>query len=275
MVRNILFGLFSLMVLSLNAQNKFFEAQEKVIASLSKQIYESENDKEKINLNDDLLDALYALVSNKKSLRYKFTKLDHISIVKPKDGEFRMFTWSIKLGNNNFVYSGLFHYYDKKQRAQVIHVLKDYSSQIKEPEGKTLRPDYWYGALYYNVITKEYNGVKYFTLLGLDGHDDRSNKKIIDLLWFDRKMTPYFGAPAFVSERGIKNRFILEYNELSSVKLNYQSKLNLIYFDHLEPVDGVSYNVLSSYVPTSDVDGFIFKKGKWSLVKQIDVEKLK
>jgi hypothetical protein len=257
------------------AQKGWFEKKEAIISQLSQQIFKSTSDKEKVQLNDQMTEELYEVLSHKKSSRYPFSNLKHISIIQPDDKAFRMFTWSVKLGNNKFVYGGVFHYYDKSQRAQVVHVLRDMSSKINNVEDKSLSTDFWFGALYYKVIKKEFNGLAYYTLLGWDGHDDRSEKKIVDVLWFDRAMKPYFGAPIFVSKRGIKNRFILEYNELSKIRLNYQEKLGVIFFDHLEPVDGTSYNVPSCFVPTSDVDGMIFKQGKWSMIYQLDVEKLK
>lgn len=271
----LLFLLLLFLSSELIAQTKYFQQKEKEIARLSEIVYSSKSDKEKMDAHNLMVNELYEVLSNPKSNRYTFDKLKRIIVLEPKDKKLRLFTWAISLNNGNFFYGGIFHYYDKKQRAQVVHVLKDRSYEIADPEKKTFTPDYWYGSLYYDIIAEEYNGTTYYTLLGWDGYTKRSSKKIADVLWFDRSKRPYFGAPLFVSNKGIQNRFILEFNSLSSVKLSYYPKKEIIVFDHLAPVDGESFHVKSSYVPTSEFYGFTFKKGKWSLVKNVDVGELK
>lgn len=258
-----------------NAQKDLFVNAEKRIKDLSAQVYGAKSDKEKLEANEQLKDELYSIVSHKKSLRYGFENLEHISIIEPEDKSFRIFTWGLHYKSNLFQYFGLIQYYDKKQRAQVVHMLRDESHRITTPENKTLRPDYWYGALYYDIIVNEFDGRKYYTLLGWDGNTEKSEKKIIDVLWFNNSKDLIFGAPLFISDLGIQNRVILEYNELASVTLEYKPKSEVILFDELEPVDGESTKVKTAYVPTLNYNGFIFKKGKWNLLKHLEPTELK
>lgn len=257
------------------AQKDLFVNAEKRIKSLSNTVYSGKSDNEKIQANEALLDELFNIVSHKKSLRYAFENLDHISVIEPEDKSFRMFTWALQYENKLFQYFGLIQYYDKKQRAQVVHLLRDESFRIAQPETKTLRPDLWYGALYYDIVTTEHEGRTYYTLLGWDGNTEKSEKKIIDVLWFNNSKNIIFGAPLFISDSGIQNRYILEYNELATVTLEYKPKSQIILFDDLEPVDGESIQVKTSYVPTLNYNGFIFKKGKWNLLKRLEPSELK
>ena len=257
------------------AQKDLFVNAENRIKELSDVVYSGKSDQEKLAANDALKDELFNIVSHKKSLRYPFENLDHISVIEPEDKSFRIFTWALHYKSNLFQYFGLIQYYDKKQRAQVVHMLRDESHRIKDPERKTLRPDYWYGSLYYDVVTNEFEGRTYYTLLGWDGNTEKSEKKIIDVLWFNNNKDLIFGAPLFISDIGIQNRFILEYNELATVTLEYKPKSKVILFDELEPVDGESVKVKTSYVPTLNYNGFIFKKGKWNLLKRLEPTELK
>lgn len=257
------------------AQKDLFVNAEKRIKQLSNTVYNGQTDKEKLEANDILKDELFNIVSHKKSLRYSFENLEHISVIEPEDKSFRMFTWALHYDSDLYQYFGLIQYYDKKQRAQVVHMLRDESHRIKNPERKNLRPDYWFGTLYYDVITNTFEGRTYYTLLGWDGNTSKSDKKIIDVLWFDNKKSLIFGAPLFISDQGIQNRYILEYNELASVTLEYKPKSKIILFDDLEPVDGESIKVKTAYVPTLNYNGLIFKKGKWNLLKRLEPSELK
>ncbi|WP_457832243.1 hypothetical protein, partial [Staphylococcus aureus] len=55
----------------------------------------------------------------------------------------------------------------------------------------------WIGALYYNIILKEYNGKKYYTLLGYDENDARTTRKWIEVLTFNADNKPIFGGKFF------------------------------------------------------------------------------
>ena len=245
------------------AQKDLFIQAENRISELSEVVYAAKNDTLKLQANAELIDEMYQLISHKKSLRYTFTKLDHISILEPKDKQFRIITWALQYENQLVQYFGFIHYYDKKQRAQVVHRLRDRSHLQENVEIKTFKTDNWFGALYYELIENEYNDRTYYTLLAWDGNDSKTNKKIIDVLWFDNKKTPLFGAPLFVSKSGIKNRYVMEFNELASVTLEYKAKSGIILFDDLQPVDGESTRIKSAIVPTLNYNGFMFKKGKW------------
>ncbi len=275
MVKNLILAFVLSLSYLANAQKDLFVNAEKRIKELSSVVYGGETDQEKTEANEVLKDELFNIISHKKSLRYEFEKLKHISVIEPEDKSFRIFTWALHYESKLFQYFGLIQYYDKKQRAQVVHMLRDESHRILNPEDKTLRPDFWYGALYYDVITNEFEGKTYYTLLGWDGNTEKSEKKIIDVLWFNRNRDLIFGAPLFISDLGIQNRYILEYNELASVILEYKSKSKVILFDELEPVDGESVKVKTSYVPTLNYNGFIFKKGKWNLLKRLEPTELK
>lgn len=254
-------------------KNLFMEAEQR-LSDLSERVYSAPNDTLKLQANAALIDELYQLISHKKSLRYSFTKLDHISILQPKDKSFRLITWALQYDNQLVQYFGFIHYYDRKQRAQVVHRLRDRSHAQKNVEIKTFTTDNWFGALYYKLIENEHNDRKYYTLLAWDGNDAKTNKKIIDVLWFDNKKTPLFGAPLFVSKSGIKNRYVMEFNELASVTLEYKAKSGIILFDDLQPVDGESTRIKSAIVPTLNYNGFMFKKGKWNFLERLEPTEL-
>src|SRR5437667_347518 len=60
-----------------------------------------------------------------------------------------------------------------------------------------LGPNNWWGQLYYNIIQKTINGKNYYTTFGFEAGDLLVRRKIIDILTFDEKGMPKFGAPLF------------------------------------------------------------------------------
>ena len=53
----------------------------------------------------------------------------------------------------------------------------------------------WIGALYYSLTPFKRGKKDYYLLLGWDGNDERSNRKIMDVLSISKSLT--FGAPIF------------------------------------------------------------------------------
>ena len=56
-----------------------------------------------------------------------------------------------------------------------------------------LQNNQWIGALYYQLVTIKRGKRNYYVLFGWDGNNDRSNKKIAEVLSISRGLT--FGAP--------------------------------------------------------------------------------
>jgi hypothetical protein len=102
----------------------------------------------------------------------------------------------------------------------------------------------------------------------------------------DDKGNVVFGMPVFKTGQGIRSRILLEYAEKSSMLLRYDyqaikvqkgKKIKrentwLIVMDRLVPMDPSMEGFKQYYVPAGDVyDGFIFRKGNWILVEDIEV----
>ena len=131
---------------------------------------------------------------------------------------------------------------------------------------KTLEYNEWYGCLYYDIIENKIKKDRYYTLLGWDGHNQTTTKKIIDVLKIKKKKTPVFGADIFGNKQ---YRIVLDYSNKYPISLKYDEQLKCIVFDHIEPIDGISKNNFSLYAPTLSYD--IFKKTDfgWELEQSI------
>jgi hypothetical protein len=90
---------------------------------------------------------------------------------------FRIITWNIPLNNGTFRYFGF------------VELQSDTLFRLQETENGRAglmndvlpAPD-WYGALYYSLIVTRFEKISYYTLLGWDGNDPSSNRKVVDML---------------------------------------------------------------------------------------------
>ena len=117
----------------------------------------------------------------------------------------------------------------------------------------------------------KYQKKNYYTLLGWDGNNNKSSKRIVEILYFNENTQPIFGAPILKMNDGTRNRMILEYSQQASISIKYDHEKEYIIFDHLEPLDGVEYGMYEFYVPSLSYDGLTFKNGKWRLVENLPV----
>lgn len=201
----------------------------------------------------------------KNAFYYPFDSLKGISKLYAPDSSFRIFSWSISFDDYYARQRAAIQYRTPDGRLKLVP-LRDFSEFTPRATDSIRSKDNWIGAVYYKIIRTEHNGKKYYTLFGFDDHSVRSNKKWIDVLSFDDRGMPVFGAPFSFENDSIKKpeqkRFYIEYKKEASTFVNYDPDLNLIIYDHLisetdEPEKPYTY------IPDGDSEGFVWKGGKW------------
>lgn len=204
------------------------------------------------------------------SFDYPFDSLQTISIIKPPDNTFRIFTWQLRWGN------GLYRQFGAIQMNQpelVLYPLFDNSDSLNHAEDAVTDNNSWFGAIYYNIYQHAHKGKKYYTLFGIDMHDLWSTRKVLEVLHFANGK-PVFGAPLFeitdsTGKKRVLKRFILEFSKLSIVSLNYSENDKMIIYDHLTAPEERLADMKFTFVPDGTYEGFTLKKGKWVHVDKI------
>jgi hypothetical protein len=196
------------------------------------------------------------------SYNYPFDSLFFMKILQAPDKSFRLYNWALKFDNHSYRYYGALQL--QGDDLQLIPVY-DYSEKIaavKDLEYMELENDRWFGALYYDIGMMKNKNAKYYILLGWDGDDLLSDKKLIEILWFDDEGCLKFGAPVIEEGRDMKYRKIFQYNPDAIMVLRFEKELELISFDHLVPPDAKSRGKFWTYIPDGTYDFFEIKKGK-------------
>ncbi len=224
------------------------------------------DDSKKTQVNEKIKQQLSQLLSLPGSFEYPFDSLRHIGVVYPPDSTFRIFTWNLSFRD------GTYRHYGILQRKEGLPVtLTDRAPAIVHPTDTVTGPETWYGALYYRILKNKWKNRTYYTLLGLSLHNSLTNRKVIDVLTFDRKGRIRFGAPLFDLDGKTLYRIIFEFNAHISMLLHYDDRMGMIVYDHLSPARPELKGLPQYYGPDSSYDGFFFYKGKWRLREDLDV----
>jgi hypothetical protein len=217
------------------------------------------------------------------SYEYDFDSLMFISKLRPEDDAFRIFTWILKLDGGKFRYFGVVHMNDPKRF--VYHPLFDRSSnevpglaEETNPNSGLIDSVYdnksWFGMHYYDigvVKEKKFFGLrqkKYYMLIGWDGNNNISHKKIIDVMTFENGI-PTFGAPIFSMEEKTQTRVVLEYNAQAVITLKWHDDDEMVSFDHLVPPSKKNADNKFTYIPSGQYDYILWKNGIWEFKEDL------
>ena len=233
--------------------------------------------------NDQMQDSLClclsqimdSVLNNENSIKYPFAGLTQIGLVKSVDGNLRIFTWFSLKNNNIYRYFGIIQYYSKSQKKNLIFPLVDTKENITNPETANLTAQNWYGALYYEMVEKGSSSGDVYTLIGWDGNDAYSSKKVIDILTFTENGKPKFGKPVFKVGKRKDKRLIFEYNKRATMMISYDKEYGMIVLDHLAPIGDQSADNPVFYGPDLSYDGLKYEDEFWNYQTNIDYKRTK
>ena len=215
------------------------------------------------------------LLHDPASFNYTFDSLKSVSVLSSEDKKVRIYTWIVPaISKDKYSYFGFVQLYDKKINKVTLFNLEDTILSTEEAEKKSLSAKTWYGALYYRIIENKLKGEKAYTLLGWRGNNLRTTIKVIDVLVINKEI-PKFGAPVFKIEKGFKHRVIFEYTASATMTLRYHENKKMIIYDHLSPSNPDLKGKYEYYGPDMTYDALKFKKGKWELLKNIEIGNLR
>jgi len=248
------------------------KSSELLILSDFNKILESKNDSLNLKYNENIVKNFYEILTKESSFNYNFDTLkNYVSVLKSEDEKLNVITWNLFLETGTYQYFGFLQYKSSKKETIKIFNLIDKSENITKPETETLTPSNWFGAIYYDLIINKNGKQKYYTLLGWDGNDEFSTKKIIEVLTFTNNENPKF-ASTFEIEKKITKRIIFEYNKQAQMVLKYSELDKLIIFDHLSPSNPKYEGKYRYYGPDFSNDALQFNKGTWLYIPNIDIK---
>lgn len=213
------------------------------------------------------------------SFEYPFDSIQTVSKLYAPDSAFRIFTWEIQRDQSYYRQEGAIQMKTKDGELKLFPLF-DASDFSEVPTDSVRTNRNWIGAIYYNIVMKEFKGKKYYTLLGLDDNDFSTTRKWIEVLTFDANGKPVFGGNYFdYKDDELKapqpvDRFMLEYEKDAKARMNYDADLDMIVFDHLISESNEPQKRYT-LIPDGDYESFKWEDGKWEHVDKVFNQQLK
>lgn len=273
-MRSVLFVI--LLFLSPAFQAMHPEDAEKRIALLHKQLAGSSSDEKSDSLSNAMRAIFQEMFEQQKEsdqpsvFDYAFDQLQFCK-VKSSDGRIRLFNWNQPHLDGTHKYYCFVLVKNLKQEDFVWYELKDNENEPEKIENKFLNADKWMGALYYEIIPMDKKGRgDTYTLLGWDGKDNLTTRKIVDAITIMGSKVR-LGAGLYRLDDGTRKRMIFEYSEEVSMSVKYYPKKKCIVIDHLSPKNPMMTGIYADYGPDGSYDILMMKKGKWELIENADI----
>lgn len=274
------------------AQDKGLMLQhQKRLAALLERTATAPTDNERYLASEQAVGELSAALDEDNSERWQWQLPKTASVLASPDGLLRIFTWAVVRDNGEFECFGAVQFYNDREEEYQYLLLNDKSEDIMNREESVLSASNWFGAVYQDIIQTSHAGKTYYTLLGWNGVDNLTERKIIEPVLL-RGGVPQFGAPLFRRERNLR-RIVLEYRNDAMVNLSYeeqfveeiqrervkvkgsnryrtvekrkQHKEKMIIFDEVEPQIAGMEGLFQYYVPSGLELAYAFVDGKWEL----------
>ena len=264
----VIFTLFYFAYFNLYAQHKNEEL--KRIEVLFDKLFYAKSDSVKLNINQLIVKELRAYTENKHDFITDFKEIKNLSVIKSDDDYIYILNWAVQYSKQNLQYFGFIKFYNRNRGEYYVEEMIDVQD-IKNDVGKKVYLDKWYGALYYKIVTIKYKGERHYVLLGWDGNDDFTNKKLIDILYLEDDDTPVLGKEIMEYEGQTVSRLVFEYGERVSMSLRYDEKNKQIIWDHLSPSKQELKGHYEYYGPDLSFDALLFDKGIWKYIPDIEI----
>jgi hypothetical protein len=252
---------------------KLLQKKEDSLKTLSLKIIQGRSSGERFLADSEFTRIFVRALKIKNSFHYSFDSLLTISRLSPPDSSFKIFTWQLVINDNVVRQHGAIQRRTADGSLKLFPLID--KSDITKNMTDTIGNNFgWIGAVYYRIVQTQSGGKNYYTLLGYDENNIRSNKKIIEVLTFENG-EPIFGGSYFnfsdnSSLKQNPGRLILEYKKNASPRLVYDAEQDMIIYEHLVPeMEGGDPKKKYTYVGDGDYEGLKWKDGKWVHINKV------
>ncbi len=241
------------------------QKNEKQLQSDFLELRNAVSDSLKLNSCKKIEQHLLEALKQKDSFDYPFAGLTKMGKYRSSDNVFRIYNWNCEFADGTYRYFGIVQ--SKNKKGWKIEVLKDST----EPDMfRQNRAGNWPGAVYYKIIPFKSKRKTMYLLLGWDGNNLSSTKKIIDVLSFDKTGAVVFGMPVIKWRNKMLHRVVFEYAQQAKMNIIYQPKKKRLVFDHLVPMSPQYQNQYDYYAPDFSFDALLLKKGIWQMKENVN-----
>ena len=235
------------------------------LEGLSFNIINSEDKVERITSCYYYIQTLKKALSIPNSFDYDFSTIKTVSTIRSDDDKFRVFTWNLLLDSGKYMYFGAIQM--NNPDSLELYGLYDSSEYNRDIIYGQFDNRHWMGALIYQMHHYRYKKKDYYLTFGWDGQDAKTNRKIIDVLWFDEHGKPNFGEEIFDFDGDLQARIVFDFNDRAAMTMRFDKNENSILFANLVPINPIMVGMYENYVPDGTYDYMKLEKGIWRRYK--------
>jgi hypothetical protein len=161
-----------------NGDEKFLQQKEDSLKSYSLNMIQAINAENRFKADSLFTKMFVRALKTNNSFYYPFDSLQTISKLYPPDSSFRIFTWQMVINDNVVRQHGAIQMKTPDGSLKLFPLIdkSDVTINIADTVGNNKG---WIGAVYYRIIQTKSGNQNYYTLLGYDENNIRSNRKII------------------------------------------------------------------------------------------------
>lgn len=219
-------------------KDSLFGVREDSLIRLRRSMLQADQQFVRFNLNEKLIDYWLETLEIEGSQKYSFPAIDSMYIVLSPDRKLRIVTWHVLNQDLSYDFFGIVQAYSERYEEYVVYELNDKTERLPHPEYEILRNGDWYGAIYFDIIEVKKNytffqklfdtGRKYYTLLGWNGKDFKTDIKLIEVAYLQRNGDIVMGYPLFRTRDHRLRRIIFEYADRYPMSMKYQKQFQVI-----------------------------------------------
>lgn len=213
------------------------------------------------------IETLKTALQIPNSFDYDFDLLKTVSSITSEDDKFRVFTWNLLLDSGKYMYFGAIQM--NNPDSLELYGLYDSSDYNRNVIYGQFDNRHWMGGLIYQIHHYRWKKKDYYITFGWDGQDAKTNRKVIDVLWFDNGGKPNFGEEIFDFDGDLQSRIIFDFNDRAAMLCRYDDHEEAIVFANLVPINPMMKGVYQNYVPDGTYDYLRFEKGVWRRYKMV------
>ena len=207
----------------------------------------------------------------KNSFYYPYDSLYTISKLYAPDSSFRIYTWQLIINDDIVRQHGAIQMKTANGNLKLIPLIdkSDNILNIMDTIGNNFA---WIGAVYYNIVLNSFENKNYYTLLGYDEYNIRSNRKFIEVIHFENG-SPIFGGNFFNFNKDSlmpRNpaRYVYEFKKEAGPRLRFDDEMNMIIMEHLISESNEPKKKWT-LIGDGDYEGFKWEKGKWKYITKV------
>ena len=192
--------------------NPFLKQKEDSLKSYAGDMVQNINAQNRFNADSLFTKMFVRALKISNSFYYPFDSLQTISKLYPPDSSFRIFTWQLVINDNIIRQHGAIQMKTSDGALKLYPLIdkSDVTINLADTMGNNKG---WIGAVYYRIIQTKSGNQNYYTLIGYDENNIRSDRKIIEVLNFIND-EPEFGGRYFsfendTSKRAATSRYIM------------------------------------------------------------------